>query len=121
MRKRASKNPRPSGSNELRRLPARIEGTGRAGETFREEYDSGDPWGSVMGAWFNVADALNFVGERGVPDRWQYRAGAASGAEEGNEYARMLEAGEVSEQELTVLGDWLQERSEALREQGFDY
>lgn len=88
-------------------------------------YDKYDPYGSVMGAFFDVAEILDADG-RVVPESWDYRPGMGTRtvqqiADEGSELAMMYLSGEISARELRELGDFLNEADDMVRQLGLDY
>lgn len=90
-----------------------------------ELYDKHDPYGSVMGAFFDVAEILDADG-KGVPDAWQYRAGLGRRtvqdiADGGSDLAVMYLNEEISARDLRTLGDFLNEADDETRRLGLDY
>ena len=46
-------------------------------DLYKETHDSGDPWGSAISAFFDVATELWWRGDD-IPDAWQFRPGAVT-------------------------------------------
>lgn len=86
-------------------------------DRFNTEYDSGDPWGSVMGWWFKICDELYRRGA-GVPLRWEYTpgAGGAPDPEEGDFCLSYYKS-----EDLIIFGDLLCKFAAACKRGGLDY
>ena len=80
-------------------------------ELIRQDFDSGDPWGSVMIHRFTIADALYREGGE-IPHAWQYRAGMD---------AREIDAESFTLDELTHAGNVLHRYGDALERAGHSY
>lgn len=80
--------------------------------------DSGDPWGSVMGSWFDVAEEICRRGGA-CPESWLYRPGAMGPADAEGEFALML--ADLNTGELVDLGRRLEAAADAVKAAGRDY
>ena len=95
-------------------------------ELIRQDFDSGDPWGSVMIHRFTIADALYREGGE-IPHAWQYRAGMGAGGDvdpedwQAVEYAREIDAESFTLDELTHAGNVLHRYGDALERAGHSY
>lgn len=79
---------------------------------------AGDPWGVVMGHWFDVAAELWWRGE--VPASWGYRPGAVGDPRETDSpFADFIR--EVPSESLVEFGNVLDRYSRMLRAAGKDY
>lgn len=102
--------------------------TSRVEAILTDAHDPGDEWGSVMGAWFALADALSLRDEP-IPDAWEFRPALTTQTEtERREDSYVLEmvlsaydAGDVTGDEIRVSGDALMVVSDELRAAGKDY
>lgn len=98
-----------------------------AAQLFKEQVDWYDPYSSVMGAFFDIAIALDVGGKRGVPDRWEYRAGwgtyesLEAVIEEHNDYAQLLLDDPKAEADLVEFGDVLSELRERVDQLNLAY
>jgi len=82
--------------------------------------DRGDPWGSAMGAWFDLAAELEYrYGE--TPSEWQYVPPATAGdpREEDSAYFDLFQ--DASREALVQLGNLLSRYATMLRRAGMDY
>ena len=86
---------------------------------YRLAGDSGDPWGTCMGVWFDIAEWLYCAGED-VPDHWHFQPGAGMSEPEPDSYWTELFR-EVDPDTLREFGNLLQRLSHILRAQGRDY
>ncbi len=86
-------------------------------EWYKMEFDSGDPWGSVMKWRFNIADELSRRGSD-IPASWEYRCGAcgAPDPEEGD-----FDLSPVADADLVTFGDELAAEASALEAAGRSY
>lgn len=87
-------------------------------ESFRMERDSGDPWGSVMGWLFDIADEMERRGSE-HPVEWRYRPGAFGPPDESECNAGgVLDA---TDDALEQFGRVLNRYADKLRIAGKDY
>lgn len=91
-------------------------------KVYKECADSGDPWGSAMGAWFTVSNELYFRGVE-IPGSWNYSPGAiASGADPREPDDYMYEVCCAADSPtLLRFGDVLCKYTTNLSESGFSY
>jgi hypothetical protein len=82
---------------------------------YRMGHDPGDAWGSVMGAWFEIAEALEARGEA-APDHWLFRAGCMAPVEEDDAWTQFWPS-----DTLARFGDVLARWSRMLRHAGRSY
>jgi hypothetical protein len=87
---------------------------------FRENADSFDPWGSVMGALFDIAHELHHR-NADIPSEWEFNPGMGSGDLRDHESSHFEEFAAASESDLIELGNMLNRASDILRAQGKDY
>ena len=81
---------------------------------YRLEHDHGDRWGSVMGAWFDVASLLHNRGAN-IPADWCYRPGACDPQEVSSWHEHWDCANDY---DLTKFGNLLARYAGALRAAG---
>jgi hypothetical protein len=87
-------------------------------ELLRMNDVAGDPWGVIMGAWFDCAAHLYEVGD--CPREWQYRPGLAGNViDEESAYFEYFNG--LNASELLEIGNYLYRISEALKRKGLDY
>lgn len=84
---------------------------------FNCEYDSGDPFGSVMRWWFAVCEELTRRGED-VPASWNYRPGALGVPNEPEDGEDLTV---YSVNELRSLGMLLDSFHDVIVKAGLDY
>lgn len=81
-------------------------------ELVRMSWDSGDPYGSAMSAWFGIASALHVRGET-IPAGWEFRPSPMlHTVDDLEDYPdleiwEVLEAGEASADDMRRAGDVL--------------
>ena len=80
---------------------------------FRVDFDSYDPWGDVMGWWFDIAETLHARGAY-IPEEWEFRPGAGFAGE-----SARLEG--YSSDTLEQFGNKLNRYAGALKRAGRDY
>lgn len=78
----------------------------------------GDPWGTIVGAWFDCAAHLYEVGD--CPPEWQYRPGWGGNVID-NESAYFEFFNGLNADQLLEIGNYLFRISEALKRKGLDY
>lgn len=81
--------------------------------------DSGDPWGSLMTAWFGLAGELWMRGEA-VPVEWNYSPGAAADPREPEDYMYDLYKDATTEA-LVRFGNVLERYARFVKRAGRDY
>lgn len=81
--------------------------------------DSGDQWGSVMAAWFSVADFIVWEYGESCPSSWEFSPGIACDSES-YEFQTLKEM-KPSLGALIEFGDWLERASDLLKRKGMDY
>lgn len=87
-------------------------------QLLRENDFVGDPWGTAMGAHFEVASHLFEKGE--CPAAWQYRVGwGGNHVETDSPYYDFLIA--LDAEDLEEIGNYLARICEALKRAGRDY
>lgn len=94
-------------------------------EVVRAGWDSGDPYGSAMGAWFGISSALHVRGET-IPAGWEFRP--APGLHDVGDledsdlwYWELLETGEATADDLRSAGNALQRYRALLEVHGRTY
>lgn len=95
-------------------------------ESMRDDFDGGDPWGSVMTAWFDIAECLYRNGAD-IPADWEYRPSPLMNVGERPEEASMfyeecdllMREGHYSN--LIHAGNVLVRYAAQLKLAGFDY
>jgi hypothetical protein len=60
-------------------------------ERMRDSFDGGDPWGSVMGWWFAIADVITEIDASQVPSEWEFHQSPFGANTEAFEYSEILE------------------------------
>ena len=80
---------------------------------FRVDFDSHDPWGSVMGWFFDVAETL-YARDAYIPEEWQFRPGRGE-----SEESERLE--DYSSDTLLQFGNVLNRYAAALESAGRSY
>jgi len=85
---------------------------------FRLSFDGGDKWGSTMGWWFAVADALTEKEPGMVPDSWEFRQSPFGPDTEQYEYEI---AAQWSPETLRRMGNALSRYARCLKAAGLDY
>jgi len=89
---------------------------GQALKDFNMEYDSGDPWGSVMKWRFDIADELyRRCGE--TPAAWEYKPGAF-GPPDADEGCILCD---LAWDDLVTLGNLLLKFADMIKLAGKDY
>lgn len=79
---------------------------------------AGDPWGTIVGAWFDCAAHLYEVGD--CPREWRYRPGLGGNViDKDSPYFDLFN--ELDAEGLTEIGNYLWRISEALKRKGLDY
>ena len=86
-------------------------------QDFKDGFDRGDRWGSVMSAWFDVAAILHNRGAD-IPPDWYYRPGAVAEQEVSDWHGHWCDADTVS---LLGFGKLLSGLADEIREAGEDY
>lgn len=89
-------------------------------DALHDGYDPGDAWGSVMGAWFDIADILTWEGLP-VPAEWKYRRGYAYQSTPESALFDYWLMGYVDYYDLLDAGNLLQRASHILKAEGRDY
>lgn len=85
---------------------------------YLEDHDPGDAWGSVMGAFFDVAEELHARGED-CPASWEFRPASYDPADV-DEREPTIATG-VDTDVLIDFGNWLEDCADALQRNGLDY
>lgn len=91
-------------------------------EEFKNELrlvNDGDVWGTVMGAFFDIAAVLNTRPLTPVPDEWDYRPGLGGGIEEDSYWHELLVS--TGDRELVEIGNYCHHATDVLRKLGKDY
>lgn len=88
-------------------------------DALHDGYDPGDAWGSVMGAWFDIADILTWEGLP-IPEHWDYGPGLMSSAPDSPITDYWLQ-GYVDYYDLCDAGDLLARAADILRAEERDY
>lgn len=85
-------------------------------------YDGCDEWGSVMGDFFDVAEALEYMGGE-VPDEWEFRFGTdpAEWDMSENDFHILYEGDGCDVFDLIELGWHLHREQARLKREGRDY
>lgn len=78
------------------------------------DFDGGDPWGSVMGLWFDTAEILAYRGDE-IPAEWEYRGSIR----EPGELNELL--GDHASDYLRLLGNYCYRAADTLRALELDY
>lgn len=87
-------------------------------ELLHENDVAGDPWGVVMGAWFDCAAHLYEKGD--CPYDWKYKPGCGGNViEDESPYFDLFNS--LDAEQLTEIGEYLNRISEALKRKGRDY
>lgn len=86
---------------------------------YRLQADNYDPWGSAMGAWFDVAAELYRRDPDLVPLAWEYRPGAYGISEPETYFGEIC--AETETDALVRLGRVLDRYCDKLRVSGRDY
>lgn len=88
-------------------------------DDFNMDYDSGDPWGSVMAWRFEIADELYRRGDE-IPAEWEYRPGAGGPDKDGDEFmAPPIKA--IDSAGLRVFGNLMLNFANVIKAAGQDY
>lgn len=87
-------------------------------EMLRMNDVAGDPWGTIMGAWFDCAAHLYEKGD--CPREWQYKPGWG-GNQLDTESAYFEFFSELDADQLTEIGEYLYRITQALKIKGLDY
>lgn len=87
-------------------------------QLLREDGFSYDPWAVCMSAWFQVAAHLYEVGD--CPREWQYKPGCAGNIIDPEDSYTWFLTGKTDEQ-LTLMGNYLERISQALKRSGKSY
>lgn len=86
---------------------------------FRADYDSGDPWGSVMAWLFPIAEESFFNRDGAVADFLEFSPGAATEPEPGFMFADELR--NASDSDLESFAELLHRFEQFCRAQNLDY
>lgn len=78
-----------------------------------------DPWGVVMGAWFECAGRMNRRGIN-IPPEWNYRPGAGGDGTDKDSYWYSLFA-RCGNKQLLAIGTYLHRLSNILEKAGKSY
>lgn len=87
-------------------------------------YHDGDQWGNAMGFFFAVADYLCFDTDIPVPDSWGFRPSPLGPDDESYQYREietLIEAGEITDQDVLRFGRILNRLTDIYRAKGIDY
>lgn len=87
-------------------------------ELLRMNDVAGDPWGTIVGVWFDCAAHLYEVGD--CPAEWQYKPGWGGNViDTESVYFELFNA--LNADQLLEIGNYLFRISEALKRKGRDY
>lgn len=88
----------------------------------RQDDLAGDPWGTAMGALFDVADTLHFDRDADVPANWHYHPSILGPTDPDEQtYIGQCLLPDTSTGEILRFGNLLNRYADRLRHAGKDY